>query len=235
VAAVFAHSRVLSTTGSPAVETTPEPPRGGGRLNASHMGWLVLIIVFGVIPATYLLHDRIPHVQISVQHPVSQAKAVTPTPAPAPAQTPAPKQVPAPVKPTPEAAGPDDAAIRAVFSATPVSKVFTPADYAAGRVHDFLGFHYILRNTGAKTIRAVAGRETIQDLFGDEISTGTIKFEERITPGHSVGVDYGWTNYNPYIEHQARVKNTPFENLKVTFTPEMILFDDGTKLGSFSE
>jgi hypothetical protein len=213
------------------------------HLDMKRIGVGVIIAIFGVIPTIYLLHGRIPHVQVSMQQPVSPVKASAPAAAPIPAPAPAPaptkpKQVPSlpgvvqPEDPE-DVVSPDLAAMRAAVSLTVTGKHFTPEQsdpYASA----WLGLNIVVKNTGTKAVHAFQGVIIIKDVLGNTIDKWAFKFDDGLQPGHSKSVAWG-ANYNEYMHSDRLIYSTAFSNLKFEWNPKTVLFTDGTKLGKLSD
>jgi len=242
VAALVAHSRVLSVLGSQVADDersrrAPTMDLDLPEMKRPHhvgqkIGLVGVITVFGIIPTLYLLHDRIPQMHVSLQPrhsaPVAAPSATVPQAAPQAPKT-AP-QVPGPVD-TPESE--DVAQMRQALSVTITGKKFVPKDYDSGRYSDWMGFNYVFKNTGSKDIHAFQGAVIVRDVLGNKIQQWHIKFDRGLSTGQSKTETLG-SDFNQFLDSDQTLRDTAFSNLRFEWKPQTVLFADGTKLGKFT-
>ena len=83
-------------------------------------------------------------------------------------------------------------------------------------------------NKGTKTITGINGIATIKDKFGDTVSERPIKVEQEIPAGKNVTIILQ-TTFNQFDNDDRRLANLDAVSAKLTLSPEVVLFSDGTK------
>ena len=114
---------------------------------------------------------------------------------------------------------------------TLLSKHELPADYRSGRYSEYQEFKIGVQNKSKKTISGVSGGITFIDVFDKEVGSVNFGVSEKIEPGQSV-VWTGGRDYNQFLDEHRAVWNLGDGKYKTKFIPEMVVFEDGTKLGS---
>lgn len=100
------------------------------------------------------------------------------------------------------------------------------------RAHEFQAHHtytFGFRNKTDKNILGVKGTARFCDLFGDEIQSITVSYDTPIPAGQSAS----WSAqslFNQFVAKQVKLRDTAQDKLQFSFSPEVILFADGTKL-----
>jgi len=94
---------------------------------------------------------------------------------------------------------------------------------------EYITYSLAFENKTDKEIRALKGKLTINDLFDTKIKSISLTIDERIT---SKGTHKGTytTDYNQFKDEDVRLKSKDLDDLKVVWTPEKIIFSDGTTL-----
>lgn len=93
----------------------------------------------------------------------------------------------------------------------------------------YLTYSLAFENKSDKEIRAFKGSISIQDLFDSEIKSINLTIDNPIPVGQIFKGTYT-TEYNQFMDEDIRLKNKDMENLKVVWTPEKIIFADGSTL-----
>lgn len=93
----------------------------------------------------------------------------------------------------------------------------------------FLTYSLAFENKSNKEIRAFKGSISIQDLFDSEIKSISVTIDDQIPAGEIFKGTYT-TEYNQFRDEDTRLKNKDLDNLKVVWTPEKIIFTDGSTL-----
>lgn len=101
--------------------------------------------------------------------------------------------------------------------------------YAEYDYQDYLTYSLAFENNSQKDIRAFKGVLTINDLFDTEITSINLTIDETIPSGTVYRGTYT-TDYNQFRDEDVRLRNKDIEDLKIVWTPEKILFEDGTFL-----
>jgi hypothetical protein len=89
----------------------------------------------------------------------------------------------------------------------------------------FMQFTYlklVAENTSGKDVRGFTGRLKIRDMFGDELHDTHVKVTELI----SSGAKLTWEE----LVDDSRVRKASLKDLKFEWTPEQVLFADGSRL-----
>jgi hypothetical protein len=103
-------------------------------------------------------------------------------------------------------------------------KGFEKYDY-----QDYLTYSFAFENKTDKDIRAFKGSISIQDLFDSEIKTISLTIDDPIGVGETFKSTYT-TDYNQFMDEDKRLRNKDMEDLKILWTPEKIIFKDGSTL-----
>ncbi len=89
-------------------------------------------------------------------------------------------------------------------------------------------------NKSGKTIIGTKGVAIFSDKFGDVLKKINLKNDFNDIGGKlETGKDYnllGSINVNPFINEDGKFADTPTSDIKFTYKPEIVLFEDGTKL-----
>lgn len=91
---------------------------------------------------------------------------------------------------------------------------------------EFVTYKFTFENKTDKDIKAFTGLITLNDLFDKEISSFTLTYDKGI-PAKSSKNWNAQTDYNPFIDKDVALKGKDLDNLKIIWTPEKIIFDDG--------
>tara|TARA_Y100000588_G_scaffold384159_1_gene474856 strand:+ start:328 stop:978 length:651 start_codon:yes stop_codon:yes gene_type:complete len=94
---------------------------------------------------------------------------------------------------------------------------------------EYLTYSLAFENKTEKDIRAFKGSISIQDLFDTEIKTINLTIDDPIIAGETFKGTYT-TDYNQFRDEDVRLKNKDMDDLKVVWTPEKIIFTDGSTL-----
>lgn len=125
------------------------------------------------------------------------------------------------------------ALIDQVVTVTLVSKEQLPSDPHANRFSAEQVFKIGVKNTGSKVISGVAGALIFIDIFDKQVGEVTFRITETIQPlGGTIWT--GTRDYNQFIAEQKALWNLEEGKYKTRFKPSMIVFADGSKLGSGS-
>ena len=106
-----------------------------------------------------------------------------------------------------------------------------PVDIEAGRYSAALRLYLTYRNTGTVGIRAFTGTVVFSDLFDRQMKTAGLTYDQTIGPGSTVTDSDKSLDLNQFMASDQWLGTTEFENMRITFEPESILFVDGTRLG----
>lgn len=103
-------------------------------------------------------------------------------------------------------------------------KGFEKYDY-----QEYLTYSLAFENKTEKDIRAFKGSISIQDLFDTEIKSINLTIDDPIKASETFKGTYT-TDYNQFRDEDTRLKSKDMDDLKVVWTPEKIIFADGTTL-----
>lgn len=126
------------------------------------------------------------------------------------------------------------AALKALNSAvtvTLVSKDELPSNYRAGRYSEYQQFRVGAQNKTDKVVVGVSGEIKFIDIFDKEVGAVMFGISEKIEPGKTV-VWTGGRDYNQFIDSHRAVWNLAEGKYTTKFIPEMVVFEDGSKLGA---
>jgi len=117
-----------------------------------------------------------------------------------------------------------EAALRNTIIITLLKKEFIEYEYQEYNV-----ITYAATNKSDKTIKGFKGTLALQDMFGDPIISLEIKYDDPIKPDERV-IERGVYEYNKFIDRDKKFRYTEFEKIETKWNPEMIIFEDGTKM-----
>ncbi len=104
------------------------------------------------------------------------------------------------------------------------NKGFQKYDY-----EEYLTYSLAFNNKSDKDIRAFKGSLSIQDLFDSEIKSINLTIDDPIKAGETFKGTYT-TDYNQFKDEDSRLKSKDMEDIKIVWTPEKIIFTDGSTL-----
>jgi len=122
------------------------------------------------------------------------------------------------------------AALRDYLTVTIYDKGFHKADIYSGEYEDYISSKFAFENRGQKDIRAFRGTVVFRDLFGQEIYSTGLAYDEGIRAGQKKNWA-GSIKYNQFDDALVRLRSKDLPNLKVEWKPKTILFADGSALG----
>ena len=102
-------------------------------------------------------------------------------------------------------------------------------DFFEYNYRDYISYKFVFENKADKDIKAFTGKMVFSDIFDKEIKSLNLTYDE----GVSAGSTKKWnaqTEFNQYIDGDVTLKNKELENLKMTWVPEKIIFEDGSVL-----
>lgn len=85
-------------------------------------------------------------------------------------------------------------------------------------------------NKSPKNVRAFRGSVRFTDLFDKEIGEVNLTIDDPI----AAGAKETWTGtikYNQFVDWHKALRNAELSNMKITWVPKSIIFDDGTQIG----
>lgn len=112
-----------------------------------------------------------------------------------------------------------------------IEKGFQGSDFRSGRVRDAITVKLGFANKGTKDIAGFKGVAVFKDMFGDVVSSINLKYDDGIKVGVPISWD-GVIDYNQFMDNDKKLRYTESDKLKFSFTPEAIIFADGTKMAA---
>ncbi|WP_290795797.1 hypothetical protein [Flavihumibacter sp. UBA7668] len=113
------------------------------------------------------------------------------------------------------------------------AKVLTVAlydkGYYKGDWEAYLTYEVAFENKSEKDIRAIKGSMLITDLFDTKIKEINIVEDDRIPAGKILKKSYS-TDYNQFMDEDTRLRSKDLKDIKAIWTPEKIIFSDGSIL-----
>jgi len=117
-----------------------------------------------------------------------------------------------------------------VFAVTLLAKELIPADLSGGTRSDQVAFTFEFKNVGTRDLTSVKGTLLVADnFFGTELKTIPLDYREVIPVGDAQSFQ-ARLSLSPSAIIDQRVRNTELSQMKVTFTPELLQFADGTRM-----
>lgn len=110
-----------------------------------------------------------------------------------------------------------------------------PENMMAGRYSDRLNMEIAVQNKTAKQISGIKGTVNFDDQFGSRISSTNLSLDEDVKPNESRNITGYGRDLNQFEDSDKKLASIPFSKMKVTFVPEMIVFADGSKIGSVAD
>lgn len=123
------------------------------------------------------------------------------------------------------------ALIDQVVTVTLVAKDQLPSDPGSGRYSAEQVFKIGVKNTSSKVMVGVAGTLAFVDVFDKQVGEVTFRISETIQPAGGT-IWTGTRDYNQFIAEHKAVWNLEDGKYKTRFKPSMVVFADGSKLGS---
>ncbi|WP_336783415.1 hypothetical protein [Paenibacillus illinoisensis] len=84
-----------------------------------------------------------------------------------------------------------------------------------------------LSNNSDMAVKGFQGIITFKDMFGNEIKSLNVKYDNVIKAGDSTSYD-GSVEVNQFMDEDIELRDTPLEKITVEFKMDQIIFDDGT-------
>lgn len=122
--------------------------------------------------------------------------------------------------------------ISAAVTVALVKKQVLPADAMNGRYTDMLKIIFAVENKSPSAIKLLKGKAVFKDLAGDPLGELSVEFDEGFAPGKMVTTSGGvvW-RLNEFLSGEIeQIARTNPENLRFTFLPEALVFEDGKVL-----
>ncbi|MBC5824301.1 MAG: hypothetical protein GIW99_02660 [Candidatus Eremiobacteraeota bacterium] len=94
-----------------------------------------------------------------------------------------------------------------------------------------IAVNVVIENHGQKPVRALKGTLTFNNLLGDKIIDTPLTFEHVIAPGAKVNdvVDVPDSDYD---DSSSKFKAARMSDIKMVWSPEMVLFGDGSTIAA---
>lgn len=121
------------------------------------------------------------------------------------------------------------ALLRDSITLTLTYKNFVAADYQSNS-QDSISFGCEYQNKSKKDIRAFTGVIQFNDLFGRKIKSLHITIDDPVLAGQT-GTWSGSYHYNQFIDDDVQLKNADFNDIRIVWLPNSILYIDGTSVG----
>lgn len=112
---------------------------------------------------------------------------------------------------------------------TLIAKEELPSNYRIGRYSEYQQFRIGAQNKTGKVVVGVSGEIKFIDVFDKEVGAVNFGMSERIEPG-STAVWTGGRDYNQFLDEHRAVWNLEQGKYTTRFVPEMVVFEDGSKL-----
>lgn len=110
-----------------------------------------------------------------------------------------------------------------------VEKKLILSDIYRGRYSDQIKVVFGFKNKTEKEISGIKGTCKFFDMFGDEIKSINLSYDEGVPAGKTKQWS-GYIDVNEFIDEDMKLASTKDEKIKFVFEPEMIIFKDGSKL-----
>jgi hypothetical protein len=114
---------------------------------------------------------------------------------------------------------------------TLLAKNQMPPDYDARQYSQRQEILVGVKNTGTKELVGVSGEIKFVDVFGREVGGIVIRISEKVPPGGS-HVWEGGRDYNQFLPEHRAIWGLETGKYTTKFVPEMVVYADGTKVGT---
>lgn len=101
--------------------------------------------------------------------------------------------------------------------------------YSEVGYEDYITYKFVVQNKSDKTIRAVKGSITFNNLFDEKIKSLSFVYDQPIKAGSEANWN-ATTDYNQFMDSDRKLKNKDLKDLKVVWNPEKVIFEDGSSL-----
>lgn len=101
--------------------------------------------------------------------------------------------------------------------------------FSKGDWESYLTYKFAFENKTDKDIKAFKGLMIIKDLFDGEITKVPMVYDGGVKANSIKNWD-ATTEYNQYNDSDKQLKNKEMKDLKISWTPEKIIFEDGSTL-----
>jgi hypothetical protein len=112
------------------------------------------------------------------------------------------------------------------------NKTVIPENIYAGRYSASIGIQIAIQNKSAKAITGVKGVFDFRDQFGSPIMTLKLSMDEDVPAGGQRLISGYGMDINEFRDDHNKLANTEFSKMKATFTPEAVVFADGSTLAA---
>lgn len=112
---------------------------------------------------------------------------------------------------------------------TLLAKRELPKNFEANRYSEYQEFRIGVQNNSDKPVAGVSGEIKFIDVFDKEVGAVNFRISENIEPGKSA-TWVGGRDYNQFIDAHRAVWNLEEGKYTTKFVPDMVVFQDGTKL-----
>jgi len=104
-----------------------------------------------------------------------------------------------------------------------------PKNYRLDRYSEYQQIRIGAQNNTDKLVIGISGEIKFFDVFEKEVAGVNFGISEKIEPGKSI-VWTGGRDYNQFLDDHRALWNLEEGKYSTKFVPEMVVFDDGTKL-----
>jgi hypothetical protein len=119
--------------------------------------------------------------------------------------------------------------MNSALTVTFLKKGYQAANWQAGTFQDLINLSFGFENKGQKGIVGFKGAAHFVDIFGDEIKSINLSYDESLPVGKAVR----WTGsvkFNQFMDDDKKLRAAADDKIKFTFVPQTIIFADGEKL-----
>jgi hypothetical protein len=90
----------------------------------------------------------------------------------------------------------------------------------------YITYKFAIHNKSDRMVRAFKGSITFTNLFGDEIKSLSLVYDQPIEAGKEATYN-ATTDYNQFMDDDKLLRNKDLKDLKVLWLPEKIIFENG--------
>ena len=110
-----------------------------------------------------------------------------------------------------------------------VSKGLSPKNFYAGQYSNRIDFVFAIKNNTAKAIAGVKGAVQFRDMFDTTIENIGISVDQTIPANSEKTISGYGKDINEFKDDDSKLAVTDLAKMKVSFSPQMIVFADGSR------
>lgn len=119
--------------------------------------------------------------------------------------------------------------VNEVLTVAYIGKSYAAADIYSGRYQNAILVEFAFENKGSKDISGFKGTAEFSDMFGDKVKSVNLSYDKNIPAGKTINWK-GQIDFNQFMGADVKFRDMEKDKVKFVFSPEMVVFTDGSKL-----